>query len=161
MNPIIIAGSSRVGKFPILEGALLDWIPVDVVGTSTIELALQRSQSGRVEVHHFVNPRPSTYNDLVDTLNALDIKVAPVSPQEWWGAIEADEENPCLAIQGYIEQTIVKPQGHRSKKSHAPPTLDISLTLKLSPSLANCPQLDQSLWSRYLTHWSELGFIAK
>ena len=85
---MIIAGSTRVGKFPMISGAL-DWTPVDVVGNSTIELALQQRRSGEVAVHHLVNPHPSTYSELAASLKSLGVRIDPVSAQEWWTAIQA------------------------------------------------------------------------
>ena len=97
-----------------------------------------------------------------DLAMCLGVSVDPVSAQEWWTAIQADEQNPCLTIQGYIEEAIVRPTADQMSKISTPPTLDISGTLKLTPnSLAKCPPLDKRLWARYLEYWRESGFIGK
>lgn len=161
MNPIIIAGSARIGKFPVVPHAILDWTPVDFVGRSTIELALGEQAPCSTVVHHIVNPTLSTYADMANDLWTAGVPVSPTSPKEWWSAIQADEGNPCLAIEGYIEEAFVNAHADLAKTGGTALTLDISQTLRLSPnSLARCPPLDGTLWKKYVQHWRQIGFLS-
>ncbi|KAK0205569.1 acetyl-CoA synthetase-like protein [Desarmillaria ectypa] len=159
MNPSIIAGSARIGKFPIVPDAV-DWIPVDVVASTTVELALQPQKSGVVRVHHVVHPFPSSYKDMVHHLQACGISVVPVSPQEWWTAICADEDNPCMKMEAYIQDIFVNAHDRDDSDIRGVPTLDLPQTLAASKSLRQCPALDSSLWQRYISCWRRTGFLA-
>ncbi|KAJ8516174.1 hypothetical protein ONZ45_g6511 [Pleurotus djamor] len=158
MNPIIIAGSSRIGKFPVVPGAIMDWVPVDVVGSTTAELATSKQPSSSVSVHHIVGPAPTTYGTMAEQLQEIGIPLSPVSPREWWDAIRQDEGNPCLAIEGYIEEAVVDALDKLGDKTSV--TLDISNTIQASSSLSRCPPIDGSLWKKYIDYWKGVGFIA-
>ncbi|KAF8884616.1 acetyl-CoA synthetase-like protein [Infundibulicybe gibba] len=160
MNPIIIAGSARVGKFPVVPGVVLDWTPVDTVGHATVELALGVQHNKSTAVHHIVNPTPLTYEDLARDLRTAGVPVSPVPPAKWWTAIQADEGNPCHAIEAYIEEAVVNAHVDLAKTGGRGVTLDIQETVKLAPnSLARCPPLDAALWTKYVAHWREIGFL--
>ncbi|KAE9392373.1 acetyl-CoA synthetase-like protein [Gymnopus androsaceus JB14] len=94
MNPIVISGSIRVGKYPDIS-MLVDWIPVDTVAASTIELALKTNLPSETSIYHITNPVPSQYSDIMHYLQALGYTLSPASPIEWWEAIAADSGNPC------------------------------------------------------------------
>ncbi|KAK0194680.1 acetyl-CoA synthetase-like protein [Armillaria mellea] len=159
MNPSIIAGSARIGKFPIVPD-VVDWIPVDVVASTTVELALQPQKCGAVRVHHVVHPFPSSYKDMTRHLQTCGISVVDVSPQEWWTAICADEDNPCLKMEAYIQDIFVNAPDRNRSDMRGAPTLDLPQTLAASKSLRRCPPLDSSLWKRYISYWRETKFLA-
>lgn len=159
---MIIAGSARVGKYPVGQDLPLDWTPVDYVARSTVELALRNEPEGSASVHHITNPTLCTYADMVRCFNEVGLPMEAVSPKEWWAAIQADESNPCLAMEAYIESAVVEAHSDLSKTGGKPLVLDISRTLTLAPnSLAKCPPLDAALWKKYLRHWKQIGFISQ
>ncbi|EIW79917.1 acetyl-CoA synthetase-like protein [Coniophora puteana RWD-64-598 SS2] len=162
MNPSIIAGSARIGKFPSAPQCPLDWTPVDYAAMSTVDLTLQQRPLGSASVFHISNPHAATYDDMARCLRSTGIALESVPLQEWWDAILADEGNPCLQMEGYIEESFVKAQTDLVARGEKALMLEISRTLESAPnSLGKCPPLDESLWGKYVSYWREVGFITK
>lgn len=160
MHPLIIAGSARIGKFPVVSGALIDWIPVDVAAHSTIELAFSEQAPGSTSVHHIVNPSPCRSSDIAFHLVAAGVPICPTSPDEWWAAIRRDEDNPCLLLESYIEEAFVDAQTNLDKTGGAGVTLETRQTLAIgATSLSRCPALDKELWRKYIDYWRRIGFL--
>jgi hypothetical protein len=160
MNPIIIAGSARIQKYPVVSGVCLDWTPVDIVAATTIELALLDQPQSSTTVYHVVNPNLSTYGDLVQHLSAVGVPLVPTSPKDWWAAIQADDGNPCLAIEAYIEEAVVSAHEQLEKTGGQGVTLDGTRTKEIArDTLGACPPLDLELWSAYVKYWRSIGFL--
>ncbi|KAL0959586.1 hypothetical protein HGRIS_011296 [Hohenbuehelia grisea] len=161
MNPIIIAGSQRVGSYPVVEGAVIDWVPVDFVGKMMVDLALSISPSADVvDVHHISHPRPASYGDMVRHLTAAGISLKPVSPNTWWQAVQQDEGNPCHAISSYIEEAVVAAHEDVAQTQGKTVELAIESTMERIPDLfASCPSMDTALWQKYVTYWRNSNFL--
>ncbi|KAI1652961.1 NAD(P)-binding protein [Daldinia decipiens] len=70
--PSLIASSKYMGKLPMSLNRMevIDWIPVDLLGKSIVELAVHPAnpQSNGAVVYHTVNPQQTTWEALLPTV---------------------------------------------------------------------------------------------
>ncbi|KAK9760034.1 hypothetical protein K7432_016358 [Basidiobolus ranarum] len=82
--------------------------------------------------------------------------------QEWWSNLQqlaqADEDlrtvDPIFTLLPYLEKIVSSPLASVDIR------LETKITCERSPTLArDCPVIDESLISRYLTYWKQIGFL--
>ncbi|KAK9679601.1 hypothetical protein K7432_016218 [Basidiobolus ranarum] len=82
--------------------------------------------------------------------------------QEWWSNLQqlaqADEDlriaDPIFTLLPYLEKMASSPSDSVDIR------LETKITCERSPTLASdCPIIDESLISRYLAYWKQIGFL--
>jgi len=115
--PSLIKSSKYLKLLPETLGASMseiDWIPVDLLATGLVELALlPREESAKV--YHAVNPQSCTWKSLLPSicnlLGVKDVRIVPLG--EWVAALRKSapetfkkqdfEENPAIKLLDFFE----------------------------------------------------------
>lgn len=163
--PSLIASSKYLGKLPRSLGKLeqVDWIPVDILGSIIVELALAPHDNAAEEdiqppgaiVYHTVNPNVTAWEGLVPViLTALGVtnNIEVVSLEAWLEALRDSESrtadlamNPALKLMDFFQDL----------NSGSAPILETKRTARSSPSLARLSSV-QSTWMENWTRQWEL-----
>ncbi|KAK9662465.1 hypothetical protein K7432_018159 [Basidiobolus ranarum] len=142
-----------------------DWIPVNVGARSLVELiTYPKDQQEGIHVYHQVNPHPAEpWTELMKYVThntGRAIKMIPL--QEWWTNLQHlgetnDElrgEDPIYMLLPYLEKVANSPSNSMEIR------LDTKITCERSPTLSKeCPIIDESIISRYITYWKHVGFL--
>lgn len=102
--PSLITSSAFLGKLPTDLGTMdrVDWIPVDLLAQIIVDLSLgsvsdhDGAAGGSARIHHLVNPRATTWNELMPTvLKHLRLRShpEPVPFSEWVVSLKKSAEN--------------------------------------------------------------------
>ncbi|KAK9760610.1 hypothetical protein K7432_015198 [Basidiobolus ranarum] len=162
--PILIRNAITTGFSPIVT-LPTDWIPVNIGAKSLVELiTYPKERQKSVNVYHQVNPHPAEpwteFIKHVSHSTGRNIRMLPL--QEWWTNLQqlaqADEnlrtEDPIFTLLPYLEKMASSPSDSVDIR------LDTRITCERSSTLArDCPVIDESLISRYLTYWKQIGFL--
>ncbi|KAK6082253.1 Iterative polyketide synthase CazM 8 [Seiridium cupressi] len=162
--PSLIASSKFLGKLPETLGQLetVDWVPVDEVGRSVVELAtknhaIQSTETGAV-VYHGVNPQKTTWARLAPTIHAHlthEKQVHMVSMETWVQAlrksactIEAGEvaHNPAVILLEFFEGITFGSTEFAA--------LDTSKAVAASPTLTGLTEIQEPLVENWLRQWA-------
>ncbi|KAI1142682.1 hypothetical protein F5Y05DRAFT_126811 [Hypoxylon sp. FL0543] len=153
--PSLIASSKYLGKLPASLGRMdtVDWIPVDVLGESIVELAtrpLDTRSEGAV-VYHTVNPRHTSWANLVPTV-ARYLNLQTVSLEAWTEALRESASktedltrNPAVKILDFFEGLV--------GKSADPILLNTSHTLGASRTLASLEPVHEEWMENWMRQW--------
>lgn len=160
--PSLIASSKFLGKLPGSLGKLeqVDWIPVDLLGSIIVELALASPDVGQeaegssgAVVYHTVNPRVTAWEKLVPAiLTALDgtNNVEVVSLETWLKALRDSESktadiavNPALKLMEFFQDLI----------NGSAPDLDTERTARSSPTLASLSSVQPVWMENWTRQW--------
>ena len=96
--PSLIRSSFELGVLPKDLGPMemVDWVPVDILAKSLIELFVQRpldTSQPTSQVYHLVNPTQTTYNALLPSiLSHFPDPPKLVSLSEWLSAVEGEQD---------------------------------------------------------------------
>ncbi|KAK3945721.1 hypothetical protein QBC46DRAFT_371464 [Diplogelasinospora grovesii] len=166
--PSLIASSKHLGKLPQTLGGMerVDWIPVDCLGETIVELALhQTSQEveseGGAVVYHTVNVTPSTWSKelvpavvggLEESLGG-ERKVEVVSLEDWVSALresakgqEVDvQKNPAIKLLDFFAGL---------SKSNQPMVLDTQNTAGVSETLKGTGPVQKSWMENWMRQWA-------
>ncbi|KAL1923303.1 uncharacterized protein VTP21DRAFT_8283 [Calcarisporiella thermophila] len=116
---MLYCGSSIMHAMPDLGSTEIDWIPVDVASRSIVEIGvinrppLQDSAHGPYYlVSHFVNPKHTAWNEVLNSLQKLDLIFDIVSFDAWVellknGKWDPEVRSPCEGDQTTGNQTHV------------------------------------------------------
>lgn len=154
--PSLIASSKYLGKLPGSLGKLerVDWIPVDLLGSTIVELALasHNHPSGAV-VYHTVNPKATAWAELVPVVLATlggTSNVEVVSLEAWLETLRDSESktadiavNPALKLIDFFQDL----------SNGAAPVLETKRTASSSPSLAGLSSVQPAWMENWLRQW--------
>ncbi|KAA6414504.1 MAG: hypothetical protein FRX48_01253 [Lasallia pustulata] len=156
--PSIIASSKYLGMIPESLGAMntVDWIPIDILSKIIVELALLRDSSpGSSRVYHTVNPRTSTWDSLLPTVDhhlGNNPKIVPFAA--WLKALKQSSSttkdvslNPAIKLLEFFEN--LQRNEHRP-----PPTLETAVTVKSSKTLAQLGPVQAEWMERWMKQWN-------
>ncbi|OTA69203.1 NAD(P)-binding protein [Hypoxylon sp. EC38] len=154
--PSLIASSKYLGKLPSSLGRMetVDWIPVDVLGKTVVELATRPPdiRNAGATVYHAVNPYRTSWAKLVPTV-ARYSRLGTVPLEEWIDALRESTsktedltQNPAVKILDFFEGLV--------KKSGNPILLDTSHTLGASRALANLEPIQEAWMENWMRQWN-------
>ncbi|KAI0842998.1 hypothetical protein F5Y06DRAFT_78562 [Hypoxylon sp. FL0890] len=154
--PSLISSSKYLGKLPASLGRMetIDWIPVDVLGKSIVELAtrsLDTSNAGAT-VYHTVNPHRTSWAKLVPTVTQyLGLETVPL--EAWIGALRESASktedltvNPAVKILDFFEGLV--------RRSADPFLLNTSHSLGASKTLANLEPIQEGWMENWMRQWA-------
>lgn len=156
--PSLITSSKYLGKLPESLGKLerVDWIPVDLLGSIIVELALSSeavSPPGAV-VYHTANPQATAWAELVPVVAAAlgGNSVEVVSLEAWLEALRdsgsevADVAvNPALKLMDFFQDL---------SSEDSAPYLDTKRTAgRPSPSLAGLSSVQPAWMKNWIRQW--------
>ncbi|KAJ3499442.1 hypothetical protein NLG97_g334 [Lecanicillium saksenae] len=122
--PRLVVGSKLMGVIPETLGSSndIDWIPIDVLAKSIVEIGDQLGPQGPYEVYHLVNPAVTNWQQLlphiIQTLETKDLltkklEMRVVSGESWLHELRKamakcsgsdDDGNPALALLSFYER---------------------------------------------------------
>lgn len=158
--PSLVASSKYLGKIPQTLGGmdLVDWVPVDVLGQSIVELAILpvTDTNQGAGVYHLVNPHQTTWSELVPavvrSLDASGEKLKTVSIEEWVDALRESASkmedlsvNPAAKLLYFFEGL--------ARSSHALGCLDVRRAAAASPALAGVGPVQDKWMQVWLKQW--------
>ncbi|KAI2470038.1 hypothetical protein F4781DRAFT_421566 [Annulohypoxylon bovei var. microspora] len=141
--PSLIASSKYLGKLPSSIGRMetVDWIPVDILGKSIVELAINSpdTQKAGATVYHAVNPQRTSW--------------ARTSAYYWIDALRASAsqtedlaQNPAVKILEFFESI--------TSEGEDLILLNTRETLGVSQTLANLGPVHDGWMENWLRQWS-------
>lgn len=126
--PLLLKTSKALGMIP--QGSLLniiDWIPVDVLATVMVELAIPRHRPGlqipqekeALQVYNLVNPSRTTWNELLPAVRPYIGDPEIVTMQEWVSELEkVNKDDPNVIVSLPAVKILDFFQGHGEVKLH-------------------------------------------
>lgn len=156
--PSLLLSSKHLGMIPESLGGLqkIDWIPIDVVATILMELALGQNP-GR-EVYHAINPKTTAWEALLPCIQAelgTDIKRVPLAT--WIKALRGSSNssttqedlaaNPAVKLVEFYE-------GLLSAEIQAPQFETVE-TEKASTTLRDLGPVKEEWMVRWIRQWTE------
>ncbi|RYP68643.1 hypothetical protein DL769_005480 [Monosporascus sp. CRB-8-3] len=167
--PSLIASSKYLGKLPASLGRMetIDWIPVDVLGRSIVELATTTENStmrastsektGGAAVFHFVNPQRTTWANLLPAvMRRLDPakRIETVSLGAWVDALRESAsrsgdtlQNPAVKIHDFFE-SLAREEGGDAIQ------LDTKNTARVSQTLASLGPVSEDWMENWMKQWA-------
>ncbi|KAF3770725.1 hypothetical protein M406DRAFT_34511 [Cryphonectria parasitica EP155] len=158
--PSLIASSKYLGKLPESLGAMdvVDWVPVDVLGQSIVELATEPvdAKQGAV-VYHLINSKHAAWPKLAATvarcLDPSSQKLQMVSLEEWVTALRESASktediavNPAIKILPFFEGMFIGSGGQIP--------LDNSQAVAASPALATVGPVQDEWMQNWMRQWA-------
>ncbi|KAK8247466.1 hypothetical protein HDK90DRAFT_43216 [Phyllosticta capitalensis] len=166
--PSTVQCALTIGALPVVEGAdeELSWLPVDKTAATVVDLSLlDRADAGavsavpRFSLFHVANPCLLRWNqDFLPALKRQGLQFEALPQREWVQRLEANPDvsrNPAYKLVDFFKQKY----GQVSESS-VQPTLDVTLTRQLSPSLREEARIDDGLVGRFLKYWVEEGWTS-
>ncbi|KAI1396390.1 hypothetical protein F4819DRAFT_475493 [Hypoxylon fuscum] len=158
--PSLIASSKYLGKLPTSLGRMemVDWIPVDVLGQSIVELAIRPPKTQRVgaTVYHAVNPQQTSWAKLVRIVAqylSREKAIGMVSLEAWVeelrksaSRIDDVTQNPAIKILGFFEGLAFK--------GADPILLSTDDTLGMSKTLASLGPVQDAWMENWMRQWA-------
>lgn len=159
--PSLIASSKYLGKLPGSLGKLerVDWIPVDLLGSTIVELALashdavETMQPPGAIVYHTINPKETAWAELVPVVLAAlgsTSNVEVVSLEAWLEALRDSESktadvaaNPALKLVDFFQDL----------SNGSAPILDTKRTARSSSSLAGLSSVQPAWMENWTRQW--------
>ncbi|KAK3634370.1 hypothetical protein LTR56_007343 [Elasticomyces elasticus] len=164
MFPIMLAtGLKYLKAMPLLEGELVDWLPVEVCAQSIASLLTQLGDTlsdltdAKSDVHNLVNPNAITWSRFLDVLEeASGIAFARVSMAEWVAQLQeastSDDRLPGAKLIGFFEDMAKESMAAR-------PVFITSRTAQQVPALAATGEMSVSRLRVYLERWRRSDFL--
>ncbi|KAI1073845.1 hypothetical protein F5B20DRAFT_478457 [Whalleya microplaca] len=158
--PSLIASSKYLGKLPATLGPseTVDWIPVDMLGKSIVELAMNCSTIRNIgaTIYHAVNPQRTEWAKLLPTVRrCLDPKkkIETVPLEAWVDALrksasktEDVAQNPAIKLLDFFESML--------DKNEEPTLLETKKTLGKSQTLAKLEPISEKLMENWMKQWA-------
>jgi thioester reductase-like protein len=154
-----IKAGIQLGSFP--EEDKKFWVvPVDFVSRAIVYLSRQKKTRGRI--FHLINPRPLTWQEIVDWLRSVGYQFETMPYAKWRAALEKQPANPL-----YVMLPIL-PKSRNSKANDQKERIsqnqsvyfDCRNTLEgLSGSSIFCPPFTSELLHTYWRYMVESGFL--
>lgn len=160
--PSLIASSKHLGYIPETLGSIgdnIDWIPIDILATAIVELALGHGDKRQISrVYHMVNPKTVTWSALVPAVkHYLGNKIDVVAYAQWLEVLrESAKEsyakqdfssNPAIKLLDFFE-------GLRHDEKQ-PPRLETNVSESISGTLKGLDAVEAKDMERWMR---QLGF---
>ncbi|KAK5740136.1 putative NRPS-like protein biosynthetic cluster [Elasticomyces elasticus] len=164
MFPImLVTGIRHLQAMPVLQGELVDWLPVDICAKSVVSLLTQTNESplasddAKSDVHNLVNPNAITWLQFLDVLEeASDVAFARVSMAEWVSKLQeassSDDKIPGAKLIGFFEDMA-------KESMPARPIFSTVRTAQEVPALAATSEMSALLLRVYLERWRRSEFL--
>ncbi|KAK5685624.1 putative NRPS-like protein biosynthetic cluster [Elasticomyces elasticus] len=164
MFPIMLAtGLKYLKAMPLLEGELVDWLPVEACAKSIDNLLTQPGNTSdalteaKSDVHNLVNPNAITWSRFLDVLEeASGVAFARVSMAEWvlklQEALISDDSIPGAKLIGFFEDMAKESMAAR-------PIFSTVRTAEEVPALAATSEMNVTLLRVYLERWRSQNFL--
>ncbi|GAB1735663.1 hypothetical protein NU219Hw_g4232t1 [Hortaea werneckii] len=165
MFPIMInTGLHHLKAMPVLEGQMVDWLPVDTCAASIDSLLVALKPSApadvpdtlsRSHVHNLVNPKVLPWDNFLNVLEkASSMHFDRIPMSEWVVRLQALSESgievPGTRLLSFF-------QDMTSGGGDSGPVFLTQKTCRYAPVLADVGTIDVQLMKRYLEKWSLAG----
>lgn len=151
--PSLLISSRTIGSLPLSLGHhdSVDWIPVDDMARSLVDLLLQDAREP-AEVVQFVNPRKSEWSQFLPFLEER-LKLPAVPLDEWIELVQGHEEgaiehNPAVKLLDFYRSLLVR-EGNASKSRE----FNTANAQARSPTLKSLPAVNVRLLDIWLHQW--------
>jgi thioester reductase-like protein len=97
--PLLLKTSMSMGKIPdasCLDN--IDWLPVDVIASAMLDIAIPQNDEQALHVYHLVNPCTTTWREILPAVQDFLGGSQAVSLQEWVAELEKVDTNDVDAI---------------------------------------------------------------
>lgn len=152
----LIAGCQRIGAFPQLPRQRKEFVCVDYVSRSLLQISSCRANLGRAYNLVPVGQTPSPdLEELVVMLNQCGVELEQLPYQQWLGRLRADpalEANPLMPLLPMLSEPVYGSLTRWEVYQDMPAYSTDNLRHALGDGL-DCPVLDTALLSRYLHSW--------
>lgn len=170
-NPAIVQSALTVGALPKMEEAsnTLCWLPSDTTAAVVVDLTM--AETDRLAVFHVESPHTLKWNeDVLPAIKNAGVEVRIVPQQDWVQIMEESdndiETNPPYKLIEHFRHAYGKRpgvgdgaigekpgSGSEVKKGSGATKLDLTHSLKASPSLQAAPTVDSTLVEKYVRFW--------
>ena len=149
--PSLVKTSKAMGVLP--QGIpIIDWIPIDKLASSIVEIISHDVGSSGTEVYNLVNPHPVVWEDLKEIVKARCGPMTREVPlQQWLEQLEAlpvtsseAESKPALKITGFFQQMAELQTPKRFETKHSE---------SVSGTMASLHPVNQEWMSIWLDQW--------
>jgi thioester reductase-like protein len=158
--PSLISSSKYLGKLPSDLGQMevVDWIPVDILAQSIVELATLKPENpaSGAQVFHAVNPNRTSWSDLLPVVYKHLSQARPidiVSLQDWIDSLRESASkieditfNPAVKLLGFYEDL--------QKKKEEMVQLETTVTVGMSPTMARLQPVVSGWMENWLRQWA-------
>ncbi|KAH8749652.1 male sterility protein-domain-containing protein [Hyaloscypha finlandica] len=146
--PLMMQAALTVGAVPKLDESPL-WLPVDVVASTISDISLGSAGAG---VMNIVNHQSFHWTrDLLPALHNAGLSFKELSQKEWISALRASNPDPVANPPIKLLEFFASKYDNDLPRTGL--TYDTSYAQFLSPSLASAPVLNQSLVSKFVSHF--------
>jgi thioester reductase-like protein/acyl carrier protein len=161
--PSLVASSKYLGKIPSSLGRLdmVDWIPVDIVGKSVVELAIHaqdphhsKPKAPAATVYHAVNPNRITWDQVVPIIVrhlSQEKTIESVPLEVWIGALRESASrsddvafNPAIKLLTFFENLV----------SEGYALLSTEHTLSVSQILSTVGPVQEKWVDNWMRQWA-------
>ncbi|GAA5802331.1 hypothetical protein HPULCUR_007795 [Helicostylum pulchrum] len=151
---MFVGGGSIMHKMPDLN-TVIDWITVDYAAKVIADIMLRTAYlpaNMDQSVYHIVNPNIITWNDVLEAMKDAGMKFDIIPPSEWVDILSKDDANPAFKLMSFYESNF--------REAFKMPVWETKKTSAMAPLITKSPILDTNLFSKFLTHWSTIGFYS-
>lgn len=140
----IISGCIQAGAVPEL-GMLVDFLPVDFISRSIVDLSLQAELLGKT--FNLIHPNPVNTKDIINWAKELGFPLETVSFRDWLEIISNSENNALLPLIPVFPKELPKVLG--------PLKFNVNNTfLKIDCNKNKVPEINKSLLKIYLSNFA-------
>ncbi len=149
----VLKGCIEIGQVPDKKNKI-NIVPVDYVSRAIVDLA---SQQRFGEVFHLTNPQSVTWHDLVQMVRNVGYHLETINYDDWSESLQNfAAQKSHDAVYSPLLLLLRSSSAFFAKK----PEFDTQLTQnKLQDTSIVCPQVDQTLISRYFKHFQHVQYI--
>ncbi|KAI2640771.1 hypothetical protein GGS26DRAFT_539733 [Hypomontagnella submonticulosa] len=158
--PSLIASSKHLGKIPdsLGQAETVDWIPVDVLGKTIVELAthIPKTREHGATVYHAVNPRRTSWAKLLPTVVRYlshEKEIETVSLEQWVDALRGSaysaedlSQKPAIKLINFFEGLV--------SWDTPPALLDTENALRVSQTLADLGPVREEWMENWMRQWA-------
>ncbi|CAG8622724.1 11689_t:CDS:2, partial [Racocetra persica] len=163
--PLMIKGAQVMKVMPNSYSSNVDWIPVDVASQSIIDISLNapfENDGDYVRVNHILNPKITTWDEFLESLQQSGIDFKIVSNEEWLNILlntpeyQNVDKNPVVALSGFFEKAMSE-SSDKSEKHE--PLFETHKSVNRSLALSNCQKVDAKLTKLFINNWKKISFL--
>ena len=139
----------------------VDYLPVDIVSRTIVQLLLSSARSSITNaasyVDHVVNPRSMSWIKLMRLLQKIGLSFDVVDPLVWLDALTnttaSIQQVPALKLLNYFTALYMR----KDEQPQPSITFDTSDTTSIVPDMEY--DLNQQYWSKVIKYWCSQGFL--
>lgn len=152
--PSVIKSSEHLGTLPrtLAASNSVDWIPVDKLGRIVVELLLSEMAMDSTRVFHTVNPRRTTWSEIVPAVKKYLNTAKAVEYEDWLRTLTSSaeasrvdiEKNPAVKLLDFYRGL---------QDGQAGPVFQTNETSKASKGLRELPAVNTEWMERWMQQW--------